>query len=286
VKGAVMKNEELSMLSEKSRRIRYLTMEAIGELGVGHAGGSMSVVDVLVVLYYRHMNIDPCNPKMTGRDRFVLSKGHAGPALYAVLADKGYFAEELLMTLNKPETSLPSHTDMIRTPGVDMTAGSLGQGLSCAVGIAIGSELRGDGAYIYAVIGDGESNEGQIWEAAMYAAHKKLDHLIAFTDYNKMQLDGTTDAINSLEPLKEKWEAFGWNAYQIDGHDLEAIDTAINDAKSKTGKPSMIILDTLKGKGVSFLEEKWMNNHNVTISPTERKTAQCELIGKAGGKDV
>lgn len=264
-------------LNQKCIRIRYLTMDEIGELGVGHAGGSMSMVEALAVLYYKHMNIDPNNPKMEGRDRFVLSKAHAGPALYAALADKGYFPLELLKTLNKPSTSLPSHADMVRTPGVDMTAGSLGQGLSCAVGIALGSKLSGDGAWVHAMIGDGETNEGQIWEAAMYAAHKKLDNMICFTDYNKMQLDGGTEEVSGLEPLADKWKAFGWNVYSVDGHDVEAIDDAVTDAKSKKGRPSMIILNTLKGKGVSFLEAKWMNNHNVNISPEERSIALEEL---------
>lgn len=275
-----MDRQQKDFLNQKCTRIRYLTIDEIGELGVGHAGGSMSMTEALAVLYYKHMNIDPENPKMEGRDRFVLSKAHAGPALYAALADKGYFPLELLKTLNRPGTSLPSHADMVRTPGVDMTAGSLGQGLSCAAGIAIGSELSGDGAWIYAMIGDGESNEGQIWEAAMYAAHKKLDHMICFTDYNKMQLDGGTEEISGLEPLTEKWRAFGWNVYNVDGHDVEAIDDAITDAKTKKGKPSMIILHTLKGKGVSFLEAKWQNNHNVNISPEERAVALEEL--KAG----
>lgn len=275
-----MEQKLKNMLNKKCTRVRYLTIDEIGELGVGHAGGSMSMVEALVVLYYKQMNIDPKNPKMEGRDRFVLSKAHAGPALYAVLADKGYFPLEDLMTLNKPGTSLPSHADMVRTVGVDMTAGSLGQGLSCAVGIALGSRLRNDGAYTYAMIGDGETDEGQIWEAAMYAAHMKLDHLICFTDYNKMQLDGEIKDINELSPLTEKWKAFGWNVYSVDGHNVCEIDAAITDAKEKSGKPSMIILNTLKGKGVSFLEERWQNNHNVNISPEERALALEEL--KAG----
>lgn len=275
-----MDKQQKDFLTQKCTRIRYLTIDEIGELGVGHAGGSMSMVEALAVLYYKHMNIDPQNPKMEGRDRFVLSKAHAGPALYATLADKGYFPLELLKTLNRPGTSLPSHADMVRTPGVDMTAGSLGQGLSCAVGIALGSKLSKDGAWVYAMIGDGESNEGQIWEAAMYAAHRKLDNMICFTDYNKMQLDGGTEEVSGLEPLTDKWKAFGWNVYSVDGHDVEAIDDAITDAKNKKGKPSMIILNTLKGKGVSFLEAKWMNNHNVNISPEERAIALEEL--KAG----
>lgn len=275
-----MDQKEKDFLNQKCTRVRYLTIDEIAALGVGHAGGSMSMIEALVVLYYKHMNINPKNPKMEGRDRFVLSKAHAGPALYATLADKGYFPLEMLQTLNRPGTSLPSHADMVRTPGVDMTAGSLGQGLSCAVGIAIGSKLSKDGAYVYAMIGDGESNEGQIWEAAMYAAHKKLDNMICFTDFNKMQLDGEVSDINGLEPLTDKWRAFGWNVYSVNGHDVEAIDAAVTDAKSKKGKPSMIILNTLKGKGVSFLEAKWQNNHNVTINAEERAIALEEL--KAG----
>lgn len=275
-----MDQKEKDFLNRKCTRVRYLTIDEIAELGVGHAGGCMSIVEALVVLYYKHMKVDPKSPKREGRDRFVLSKAHAGPVLYAILAEKGFFPLDWLKTLNRPGTSLPSHADMVRTPGVDMTAGSLGQGLSCAVGIAIGAKLKGDGAYIHAMVGDGESNEGQIWEAAMYASHKKLDHLICFTDYNKMQLDGQTAEINNLEPLTDKWKAFGWNVYHVDGHNVEAIDDAVTDAKAKKGKPSMIILNTQKGKGVSFLEASWENNHNVTISPEERAAALEEL--KAG----
>lgn len=272
-----MEREVKEQLKDKCRQIRYLTIDEIGELGVGHVGGSMSIVDALVVLYYRAMNVDPENPRMEGRDRLVLSKGHAGPALYAVLADKGYFDREWLYTLNKPNTNLPSHADMNRTPGVDMTTGSLGQGFSCAVGVALGSRIKGDGAYTYAVIGDGETDEGLVWEAAMYAAHKKLERLIAFTDYNKMQIDGKVADVNALEPLADKWRSFGWNVYEADGHDVEAIDSAITLAKTQKGKPSMILLHTWKGKGVSFLEEKWENNHNVEISPEMRRRALEEL---------
>ena len=275
-----MDQKEMEFLKQKCTRVRYLTIDEIGELGVGHAGGCMSMVEALVVLYYKQMNVNPKDPKMEGRDRFVLSKAHAGPALYAVLADKGFFPLEWLKTLNRPGTSLPSHADMLRTPGIDMTAGSLGQGLSCATGIAVGSKLSKDGAYVHAMIGDGDSQEGQIWEAAMYAAQMKLDNLICFTDFNKMQIDGEISEINGLEPLTDKWKAFGWNVYSVDGHDVEAIDRAVSDAKSKKGRPSMIILNTLKGKGVSFLEAKWKNNHNVTISAEERATALEEL--KAG----
>lgn len=277
-----MDSKEARELKNICREVRYLTMAAIGRVGVGHIGGSLSVVEALVVLYYRHMRIDPRNPRMEGRDRFVLSKGHAGPALYSVLACKGYFDKSLLATLNAPETLLPSHCDMIRTPGVDMTAGSLGQGISCAVGIAIGARLKKDGARIYSVIGDGESQEGQVWEAAMYAAQMKLDNLIAFTDYNKQQLDGAIDDVNSLEPLLDKWAAFGWNVLDVvDGHDVEEIDDAIVQAKTCQGKPSMIILNTVKGKGVSFVVAAGAtpktSNHNMPLSPEQLRQALEEL---------
>ncbi|MGI6153234.1 MAG: transketolase [Christensenellaceae bacterium] len=272
-----MNASEIKQMNTICREIRLLTMEEIGNLGVGHLGGSMSVIDALAVLYYRHMNVDPKNPKMEGRDRFVLSKGHAGPALYATLAHKGFFDKEMLMTLNQPGTNLPSHADMNKTPGVDMTAGSLGQGFSCAVGIAIASKLSGDGANVFSIVGDGESEEGIIWEAAMYAAHKKLDNLVGFTDYNKMQIDGPTNDVSAIEPLADKWRAFGWHVIEADGHDVAEIDAAISLAKAYKEKPTMIILHTFKGKGVSFLEENWQNNHNVTISQEQLEIARREL---------
>ena len=275
-----MDRDEAAAMKEKCREIRYLTMDAIGRLGVGHVGGSLSVVEALVVLYYRHLRIDPKNPKKEGRDRFVLSKGHAGPTLYSILADKGYFAKELLYTLNQPDTTLPSHADMVRTPGVDMTAGSLGQGLSCAVGIALGSCIKKDGARIYALIGDGESQEGQIWEAAMYAAHQKLDNLIVFCDYNKLQIDGTIAEINNLEPLADKWAAFGWHVINVpDGHDVVQVDDAVTRAKTLTGKPTMIINNTVKGKGVSFAEAAGTGSHNMPVSKEQWQLALAELGG-------
>lgn len=279
-----MDDAEVSRLREACREIRYLVMDAIGRLGVGHVGGSLSIVEALVVLYYRHMRVDPQDPRLEGRDRFVLSKAHSGPALYGVLACRGYFDKSLLNTLNQPETCLPSHCDMNLTPGVDMSTGSLGQGLSCAVGIALGARLKKDGARVYAVIGDGESQEGQIWEAAMYAAHMKLDNLIAFTDYNNQQLDGLTTDINSLEPLIGKWSAFGWNALEVqNGHNIQEIDEAIGRAKEYRGKPSMIILHTTKGKGVSFAEAAGAtpttSNHNMAVSPEQWRQALEELKG-------
>ncbi len=257
-------------LKEICKDVRIDTMRCIGSIGVGHIGGCLSIVEILVELYYKHMNIDPTNPKMEGRDRLVVSKGHAGPAVYSILANKGYFDRSLLLTLNAGGTNLPSHCDMNRTIGIDMTTGSLGQGFSCAVGVALGSQIAKDGAKIYTIIGDGESQEGQIWEAAMYASQKKLNNLIAFTDYNKMQIDGTTDEVNSLEPLDKKWESFGWNVIVVkDGNDLKEIDKAITSAKKEKNKPTMIIANTLKGCGVSFVENKGIANHNMPLSQAE-----------------
>lgn len=259
--------------------VRRLTLKTIGTLGVGHIGGSLSIVDLLVVLYEKHMKVDPKNPKMEGRDRLIVSKGHSGPAVYAMLCEKGFFDESWLDTLNQPGTNLPSHCDMNKTPGVDMTTGSLGQGFSCAMGVAKASKLRGDGATIYTIIGDGESQEGQIWEAAMFAAQQKLDNVIAFTDYNKMQIDGTLEEICGLEPLDAKWRAFGWNVIVVDdGNDVDAIDAAISCAKF-SDKPSMIILNTLKGKGVSFVEKEGVNNHSMPISRELMEQGLAELGG-------
>lgn len=269
-------------LAGKCRDIRCLIMDMLGHLGVGHVGGSLSIVETLVTLYYKHMRVDPKNPKQAGRDRFVLSKGHAGPALYAVLADKGYFPKEMLHTLNQGGTNLPSHADMNRTPGVDMTTGSLGQGLSCAVGVAAASRMAGDGARVYVLIGDGESQEGQIWEAALYGAQMKLDNLVAFTDYNGLQIDGATAEVNDLDPLDKKWKSFGWSVQTVDGNDLAAVDAAVERAKNAKGKPNMIILKTIKGKGVSFAEAAGTANHNMTVSEEQRAGALAEI--RAGGQ--
>ncbi|MCI5956403.1 MAG: thiamine pyrophosphate-dependent enzyme, partial [Clostridiales bacterium] len=196
------------MLQEKAKEIRKLTIKEIGQLTVGHIGGAVDLAELLAVLYYHAMNINPDDSKMPNRDRFILSKGHGGPALYAVLAMKGYIPKEELDTLNQPGTRLPSHCDMNRTNGIDMTTGSLGQGFSCAVGMAIAAKMDHLPSYIYTCIGDGESQEGQIWEAAMLAASNRLGNLIAFTDYNKMQIDGYIEEINGLHPLDKKWESF------------------------------------------------------------------------------
>ena len=259
--------------------VRTALLKTIGTLGVGHIGGSLSIVELLVVLYEKHMKVDPKNPKIEGRDRLIVSKGHSGPAVYATLCTEGFFDESWLLTLNQPGTNLPSHCDMNKTPGVDMTTGSLGQGFSCAMGIAKASKIRKDGATIYTIVGDGESQEGQIWEAAMFAAQQKLDNVIAFTDYNKMQIDGTIDEICGLDPLDDKWRAFGWNVIVVeDGNDVNQIDDAINCAKHSS-KPSMIILNTVKGKGISFVEKAGVANHSMPISKEEMEAGLAELGG-------
>lgn len=269
-----MNNEEFK---STAREIRRKTLTCIYSIGKGHVGGAMSIVDVLTVLYFDKMNIDPANPKMEGRDRLVVSKGHAGPAVYATLAQRGYFDPELLKTLNKIGTDLPSHCDMNHTVGIDMTTGSLGQGFSCAVGVATGSQIKKDGATIYTIIGDGESQEGQIWEAAMFAAHRKLDNLVAFTDYNKLQIDGTVDEVCSLGDIEAKWNAFGWYTQRVDGHDYAAISAAIDSAKAHKGAPSMIILDTVKGKGVSFAVSAGAGCHSMSVSAEQYEQAMQEL---------
>jgi len=267
-----MNQEELQFLKKKAKEIRELTIDEIGYLGVGHIGGSLSIIEVLTLLYYRHMRIDPKNTEKRDRDQLVLSKGHAGPALYSILADKGYFPKEWLHTLNKGGTKLPSHCDMVLTPGIDMTTGSLGQGISAAIGKALANRIDGIGSFIYVIIGDGESNEGQIWESAMAAGNFKLSKIIAFTDYNKLQIDGYTYDIMDLEDITSKWLSFGWHVQRINGHDFNAIDKAINNAKEEECRPSMIVLDTIKGKGAYFAEGV-ITNHNMVFDYETAKKA-------------
>jgi len=272
-----MESNEKVFLNDVCKQLRKDIIEAIGSAGNGHVGGSLSIVEVLSVLYYKRMNIDPQNPQLADRDRLVLSKGHAGPALYAVLAEKGYFDREMLLTLNKPGTNLPSHADMLRTPGVDMTAGSLGQGLSAAVGMAVAAKIVKSPATIYAIIGDGESQEGQIWEAAMFASQKELNNLIVFTDYNNAQISGTIEEVCNLSPLTDKWAAFGFEVFEVqDGHDVEQIDDAIGKAQAAS-KPSMIILHTVKGKAVKFAEEKGVASHAMPVTPENIASALEDL---------
>ncbi len=270
-------------LKEVCKDIRCDIMTSIGHLGVGHIGGCLSVTELLAVLYFEEMHIDPANPKMPGRDRFVCSKGHAGPAVYATLANRGYFDRKELLTLNQGGTNLPSHCDMNRTTGIDMTTGSLGQGFSCAVGVALGSKMEEDGATIFTLIGDGESQEGQIWEAAMFAAAKKLDNLIGFTDYNKLQIDGSVAEVNDIAPLADKWRAFGWNVIEVkDGNDVEQVSAAVKEAKTMrgSGRPTMVILNTLKGCGVQWIVDLGAGNHNTNVNEEQAKAAIAEIRGE------
>ncbi len=279
-----MNKEELKDLQETAKRIRSLTIEEIGHLGVGHIGGAMSIVDILTLLYFRHMNVDPANPRKADRDILVLSKGHAGPALYATLAEKGFFPTSWLLTLNQGGTLLPSHCDRQKTPGIDMTTGSLGQGISAAVGYATSLQMDHAPATVYCIIGDGESNEGQVWEAAMFAAHRKLGNLIAFADWNGMQIDGLTKDVMDMEDIVAKWKAFGWEAEMVDGHDFEAMDAAISRAKARRAqagaRPTMIVLKTIKGKGCSFCEGL-VTNHNMNYGIEQTKEALAALGTKA-----
>lgn len=267
-----MKATELRHLQRMAIEIRRLTVDEITHLGIGHVGGSMSVVEVLVLLYYRHMKIDPKNPGWSERDKFVMSKGHAGPALYSILADRGFFPREMLHTLNQGGTNLPSHCDMNRTPGIDMTTGSLGQGLSAAVGMALGHRLQKLPGRIFALIGDGDTNEGQTWEAAMSAAMYGLDNLVAFTDYNKMQIDGPIESIMKTDNLIDRWTSFGWYAQQVEGHNFAALDDALERALAEKGRPSMIIADTIKGKDLPGIEGDY-KNHNMPLTAEDAERA-------------
>ncbi|WP_078543688.1 transketolase [Litchfieldia alkalitelluris] len=259
--------------------IRLLTLKELHHLGFGHYGGSLSIVEVLAVLYGKVMKLNPAEPDWEGRDYFILSKGHGGPALYATLALKGYFPEKELYTLNKNGTSLPSHPDRNLTRGVDMTTGSLGQGISVAVGVALSHKLSARKNYTYCVVGDGELNEGQCWEAFQFAAHHKLNRLVVFIDDNKKQLDGPTkDIIDPLD-FEEKLRAFGFYTMKVDGSSLEEIEAAIGRGKVESqGMPIGIVLDTIKGQGVPFLEQKADNHH---VRPNaEDEAAILEMISE------
>ncbi|MEA4993409.1 MAG: transketolase, partial [Oscillibacter sp.] len=235
-------------------------------------GGSMSMAEVMAVLYGEAMKIDPRNPQWEERDWLVVSKGHCGPAVYATLACKGYFPMEELETLNQEGTRLPSHCDRLKTPGIDMTTGSLGQGISCAVGAAWALNYQKKPNRVYTILGDGECDEGQVWEAALFACTKKLSNLTAFVDFNKKQLDGCTKDICDLGDLRAKFEAFGWNALQVNGHDVAAIAAVIEEAKVCTDKPTMVVLDTVKGKDCSFAEEMVLN-HFIRFSQEDYESA-------------
>lgn len=259
-------------------QIRKQILKTIASAGKGHIGGSLSIADLLAVLYGKVMNIDPANPKWQDRDWIVISKGHAGPAMYAALALEGYFPLDTLFTLNQNGTILPSHTDRLKTPGVDVSTGSLGQGASLALGLAFADQKDGrSDRYTYLILGDGECQEGQIWESLLFASHHKITNLITFVDNNKKQLDGWTQDICNLDRLDKKFTAFGYNVLDVtDGSDVAAIDDAIAKAKTCTEKPSVILLYTIKGKGVSYYEEMILN-HSAAVTAQDLESGLTEL---------
>ena len=268
------KKQELQALAVK---IRLAALEAIHPLGSGHLGGALSIADALAVLYGKEMRIDVSDPKWPDRDKLVCSKGHAGPAVYGALAVKGFFPYEELKTLNRPGTRLPSHCDRNKTPGVDMTTGSLGQGTSLACGMALGDKLKGRGSRVYLIVGDGECNEGQVWEAFAFAAAKKLDNLVVLLDWNKRQLDGWTDDVYPMGDFAAKLEAFGFATEKVNGNDVEAVAGALERAHTLAGKPHAVILDTVKGAGIQDVADTVMN-HSIAVSDAqyEKWTAQLK----------
>ena len=265
-------------LKEIARNIRKDIVSMIHTSKSGHPGGSLSAVEILTALYFDEMNIDINDCKMEDRDRFVLSKGHAAPVLYATLANKGYFDKEELNGLRKINRMLQGHPDMKGTPGVEMSTGSLGQGFSVACGMAMASKLDNAPWRVYTLLGDGEVQEGIIWEAAMSAAHYKLDNMVAFLDYNGLQIDGKTEDVMNIGPIFDKFKAFGWNVIEIDGHDFDQIFAALDMAKETVGKPTIIIAKTIKGKGVSFMENEAMW-HGTAPSDSDLERALLDLGG-------
>lgn len=256
-------------------KVRIGIIEGVHSAKSGHPGGSLSCADILTYLYFKHMNINPKKPDMEDRDRFVLSKGHAAPALYSVLAQRGFFAPELLNSLRHIGSILQGHPDMKNVPGVDMSTGSLGQGISAAVGMALSSKHFGNNFKVYTVLGDGEIEEGQVWEAAMFAANKGLSNLTAFVDFNNLQIDGTIEEVNSACPIDKKFEAFNWHSIVIDGHDFEQIEAALKEAEA-IDKPTAIICKTIKGKGVSYMENA-VNWHGAAPNDELYEKAIAEL---------
>lgn len=266
-------------LKEIAQNIRIDIIRSIHAAGSGHPGGSLSATDIVTALYFREMNIDPKNPKMLTRDKFILSKGHAAPVQYAALAEKGFFPKEDLLTLRKMGSKLQGHPDMKKVPGIEMSTGSLGQGFSVSVGMALANTMDNNEGRIYVLLGDGEIQEGIVWEAAMSAAHYGLDNLTAILDWNGLQIDGKNEDVMTVSPVDEKFRSFGWNVLYIDGHNFDEIVEALNKARNTEGKPTVIIAKTVKGKGVSFMEDNpgW---HGKAPSDEEAKKAVEELGGE------
>ena len=263
-------------LKIKACKARMGIIEGVFNAKSGHPGGSLSCVDIVTYLYFNHMNIDPQNPKLEDRDRFVLSKGHAAPALYSVLSLRGFFPVEQMKTLRKSDSMLQGHPSIKYTPGVDMCTGSLGQGISTACGMALGAKLDGKSNRVYTILGDGEIQEGQVWEAAMFASAKGLDNLVAVVDNNGLQIDGKISEVNSPYPIAEKFKSFGWNVIEIDAHSFDEIDAAFNAAAEFKGKPSAIIANSVKGKGVSFMEDQ-VSWHGTAPNAEQYEQAMSEL---------
>lgn len=263
-------------LKEISRKVRISIIEMLTESASGHPGGSLSIADILSYLFFHEMNLDPQHPDLQDRDRFILSKGHAAPALYAILAERGYFPKKDLSSLRKTSSHLQGHPHRLDTPGVEASTGSLGQGLSMAVGMAMGLKMSGSPANVFCIIGDGESQEGQIWEAAMTAGFRRVSNLCAFLDYNNLQIDGKVSDIKDITPIDSKWKAFGWQTLVIDGHNIQEIHESVNAFHRETHRPTMIIAKTVKGKGVSFMENK-VDFHGVAPTPQECEIALKEL---------
>ena len=280
-----MDTKEKRELQKLAIQVRKGVIEGTGHAKSGHPGGSLSIADIVTYLYFHEMNVDPKNPKWEDRDRFVLSKGHTAPALYAALSLKGFFPWKHIATLRQPDSILQGHPSMKYTPGVDMSTGSLGQGISTAVGMALGAKLQGKSFRVYAPLGDGEIEEGQVWEAAMLAGNRKLDNLVAIVDWNNLQIDGVLDDVNSPCPIDKKFEAFGWNVNTIDGHDFDQIDDAFTAAKACKGKPTCIIAKTIKGKGVSYMEDKceW---HGAAPNAEQYEQAMAELDAALAGLEA
>lgn len=272
----VVDNGKIKELQDRARRIRIDIVKMLTDCGSGHTGGSLSAADVVAALYFYKMKYDPKRPRWKERDKFILSKGHAAPLLYAALAHAGYFDVSELSTLRKLGSRLQGHPDSKHLPGVEISTGSLGQGLSVANGVALAHKLDRSASRVYALLGDGELQEGQVWEAAMTAAHYKLDNLCAIVDNNGLQIDGPVDKVMGVEPIAEKWRSFGWEIFDIDGHDMAAIVAALDKAGTVKGKPSVIISRTVKGKGCSLFEGK-VEFHGTAPSKEECETAMKEL---------
>ena len=263
-------------LAKIACNVRMGIIEGTFNAKSGHPGGSLSITEILTYLYFKEMNIDAAEPTKVDRDRFVLSKGHAAPALYSVMAQKGYFPVEELKTLRKVDSRLQGHPSMNYLPGIDISSGSLGQGISAACGMALGAKLKGDAFRVYTILGDGEIEEGQVWEAAMYAAAKKLDNLVAFVDNNNLQIDGSVEEVNSPYPIPEKFAAFGWNVIEIDAHNFDEIEAALENAKATKDKPTAVIAKSIKGKGVSFMENQ-VSWHGAAPNAEQYEIAMAEL---------